>query len=500
VNATIVRRILAFCGALGAGTFPVYAFAAQGDPVSPQLAPYVSVNAKSVAIEHVRVIDGTGRPAQADRTVLFTNGLIAAVGPAAKTNVPAGTTVIDGTGKTLLPGYVGLHNHLFTGAGPRHHPVWRSMPFSFPRLYLAAGTTTIRTTGSMDIYADLHAKHSVDAGLSPGPDMDVTSPYLTGPGNPEPQMDELKGAADARATVAFWADRGVTSFKVYTNITREALGAVIDEAHRRGLKVMGHLCSVGYHEAAALGIDELEHGPYFTDTEFVDSKTPDACPTEDEQDATNAHIAPTDPRITALIADLVHRHVPVSSTLPVFEAGYRVPPDAIEQPTLDLMAPDQKATVEAIRTLLQDPKTFAGILKTHPNYLSDGLAVFKNEMAFELRFARAGGILTCGPDPSGYGSVIAGLGDWRELELLVEAGFTPVEAIHVATQNGAIALGRADSIGTIAVGKRADAILIDGDPSSDITAIEHVETVFKGGQGYDSKKLFASVKGLVGAI
>ena len=103
-----------------------------------------------------------------------------------------------------------------------------------------------------------------------------------------------------------------------------------------------------------------------------------------------------------------------------------------------------------------------------------------------------------GPDPTGYGGVLPGFGNQREIELLVEAGFSPLEAIQIATQNGAQYLGRLDQIGTLEVGKMADMVLIQGDPSTDISHIRRVVTVFKDGLGYDSAKLFASVKGTVG--
>lgn len=467
-----------------------------GAPTAP-VSPYIEYSQPVIAIAHVRVIDGTGAPAVPDQTVLISNGTIRSIEKSNAT--PPNAFVIDGTGKTLMPGYVGTHNHLFTGVGPRGHHHWRAMPFSFPRLYLAAGTTTIRTTGSMDIYSDMSAKAAIDAGTSPGPDIDLTSPYLTGPGNDDPQMYALRDAKDARETVDFWADRGITSFKVYTDISHDALQAVVTEAHARGLKVLGHLCSIGYHEAAALGIDSLEHGPYFTDTEFVPGRPATGCVDDLEQETANAAIDPRDPRITALIADLVARHVAVSSTLPVFESAYAPPSDAIEAPTLATMAPEQRDYVLAIRKSLFGPWPPA-VLKKYPHIAADEPRLIANETQFELSFLHAGGLLTCGPDPSGYGAVVAGYGDWRELELLVAGGFTPLEAIHIATQNGAISLGREATIGTIAAGKKADLILVDGDPSTTISDIERVDTVFKDGIGYDSKKLFASVAGLVGDL
>ena len=120
------------------------------------------------------------------------------------------------------------------------------------------------------------------------------------------------------------------------------------------------------------------------------------------------------------------------------------------------------------------------------------------EMAFEKSFVDAGGLLIAGPDPTGYGGVLPGFGNFRQIELLVEAGFTPLEAIKIATYNGALYLEKLDRIGTLEVGKQADMVLIDGDPSANISDIRNVVTVFKEGVGYDSAKLFAAVKGTVG--
>jgi imidazolonepropionase-like amidohydrolase len=119
-------------------------------------------------------------------------------------------------------------------------------------------------------------------------------------------------------------------------------------------------------------------------------------------------------------------------------------------------------------------------------------------MDFEVAFVKAGGLLLAGPDPTGNGGVLPGFGDQREIELLVEAGFTPVQAIEIATGNGAIYLGQQDRIGTLMPGKQADLVLIEGDPSRNIEDIENVETVFKAGIGYDSAKLIESVRGQVG--
>src|SRR6185295_15123432 len=183
---------------------------------------------------------------------------------------------LDLTGYTVLPGLVGMHDHMFfpMGGNPQ---MYSNMGFSFPRLYLALGVTTIRTTGSVQPYLDLEIKKLIDAGRMIGPKMFVTAPYLEGRGSFTPVMHELKDADDARRMVNYWADTGATSFKAYMNITRDELRAAVEEAHKRGLKVTGHLCSIGFREAAEIGIDDLEHG-LLVDSEFVADKKPDVCP------------------------------------------------------------------------------------------------------------------------------------------------------------------------------------------------------------------------------
>jgi imidazolonepropionase-like amidohydrolase len=355
------------------------------------------------------------------------------------------------------------------------------IPYTAPRLYLAAGVTTMRTTGSLEPYTDLKVKSRIDANLMPGPSIDATAPYLEGAPTRFAQMHELTGPDDAKRMVDYWAAEGMTSFKAYMNITREELGVAIQQAHAHKLKLTGHLCSVTWREAIALGIDNLEHGPVFADTEFVMDKKADVCPTGGstswlKQDINGA-------AVQELIRDLVSHHVAVTSTLPVFESGVPGRPK-LQQRTLDAMAAEsaQSYLTMRARVALDSPAT----------------ALMRKEMDFEAAFVKAGGLLLAGPDPTGNGGVLPGFGDQREVELLVEAGFTPVEAIQIATENGALYLGRQDQIGTLAPGKQADLVLIKGDPSRKIDEIENVETVFKAGIGYDSKKLIESVRGQVG--
>ncbi|MCU1284579.1 MAG: amidohydrolase [Acidobacteriales bacterium] len=180
--------------------------------LSRAVREFVRVDSPSIALTHVRVIDGTGSAALEDQTILIADGRIAALGKFGSVDVPSGAKILDLTGQTVIPGLVGMHDHMFYPAGGA---LFHEMGFSFPRLYLAAGVTTIRTTGSVEPYTDLEIKKLIDNGALPGPKMFVTGPYIEGQGTFAPQLHQLTGPDDARKTVNFWADQGVTSFKIY---------------------------------------------------------------------------------------------------------------------------------------------------------------------------------------------------------------------------------------------------------------------------------------------
>jgi len=461
--------------------------------LSPDVREYVKFDSPVIAITHARVIDGTGAAARNDQTIVIRNGKIESVGIA---NVPSDAKVIEGSGRSVMPGLVDMHGHMFYTAGNVYHPdgslamggiTLNEMFYTYPRLYLAAGVTSVRTTGSIEPYTDLNLKKWIDRGMVPGPKMDVTSPYMEGEGTMFPQMHEFTSPADAQKTAAYWADEGVTSFKAYMNITRAELKAVIDEAHRRGLKVTGHLCSVTSREAAALGIDNLEHGPIAVDTEFVPNKVPDKCPPFMDMLNAQANIDVNGAAVQQITRDVIQHHVAVTSTLSVYELD--VPSHLrLRKEVTDAMLPESLASYMAARSHAGgDPRWLMRLQK---------------EMQWERAFYKAGGKLLAGSDPTGVGAILggdlAGYGMQRELELLVEAGFTPLEAIHIATQTNADFLDHGDHIGTIAPGKQADLIIIAGDPSASIANIEKVETVFKDGIGYDPAKLIDSVRGMVG--
>jgi len=465
---------------------------AQQATLSKTVQKYVRVNAPKVILEHVRVIDGTGKPAVDDQNVVIEGGKIAAVGAGADVTAAAGMSVLDLRGYSVMPGIVGMHDHLFYVGRPNFDAEWKweppvavpQMSFSAPRLYLAGGVTTMRTTGSVETYADLNLKHEIDGGELPGPHMDVTGPYLEGAHSYFLQMHWLSGADEARQMVDYWADRGVTSFKAYMNITRAELKAAVEAAHKRGIKVTGHLCSVTYKEAAEAGIDDLEHG-FFVNTQLDPGKKPDEC-TESQGDYTLEHMDANGAEAKDLIDTLVKHHVAITSTLPVFEGDIAGRP-ALRMAVLEAMSPPVREAYLYIRNRPADKPS-----------RRDGAMLFKRDMELERAFVAAGGLLIAGLDPTGNGGVVPGFGDQREIELLVEAGFSPVEAIKIATWNGALYLGRQDQIGSIAVGKNADLVVVKGDPSAKISDVENVDIVFKDGVGYDSQKLLESVKGRYG--
>lgn len=457
--------------------------------LAPGVREFVKVSGPVIALTHVRVIDGTGSPARNDQTIVISGDKIQSIGDSSSASLPAGAQVLDLSDKTVLPGFVGMHEHLFypsgdTSTGRMAVAIYNEMGFSFPRLYLANGVTSLRTTGSIEPYTDLELKKLIDAGKLAGPKIHVTGPYLEGAGSFTPQMHELSGSDDARKTVDFWADEGVTSFKAYMHITRAELGAAIQEAHKRGIKVTGHLCSVGFKEAAALGIDDLEHG-LMVDTEFDPGKTPDVCPSQQLTAKTLASIDIESAPVQSTIHDLVAHHVAITSTIVIFEtlAPNRPP---LERRVIDAMLPEAAIDYLGMRSVIAEDAN------------SPWPVLLKKEMQFERDFVKAGGVLLAGEDPTGYGGDLAGFGDQRQLELLVEAGFTPAEAIHIYTENGARFLGEDDHIGTLAAGKQADLIVVAGDPSTKIADIEKTELVFKDGVGYDSAKLIESVRGSVG--
>ena len=457
---------------------PTVVTAQQAPELADAVTRFVAVDASTVAITNVLLIDGTGAPARAAMTVVVERGRIAAVGPSSETNVPEGAHVIDGTGHTLTPGWVMLHEHLFYPSGNARY---NTNEISFPPLYLAGGATTVRTGGSLDPYTDLSTRDLIDAGRIPGPRMDVTGPYLEGDGGFIRAFPKLTNPDEARDHVNFWADRGVTSFKAYNLIDRATLRAAIEAAHARDIKVTGHLCSITYREAADLGIDNLEHS-FFAATDWVEGKRVDECPRQADRRYTDLDLSTSE--FTDVVDHLIANNVALTSTLTVVERrapNRPAPPEGAQRAMLPQLH-------EAVMARLERSATGGA---------SQG-ALLRRYMDMEKAFYDAGGLLVVGTDPTGGGDVVPGYANQRAVQLLIEMGLSVEEAVEVSTANGARYLERLDDLGTVEPNKRADLVLMSGDATQDVETFRRVNLVFKDGVGYDSSKLFASVRGWVG--
>lgn len=476
----VVAKLAAVAlGALCVASLPS-GLAAQRLRVAPAVRSFVKIDTTIVALTNVRVIDGTGAPARDNQTIIIRDGAIAAVGAATSVAVPVGAQVINLAGKTVMPGMVMVHEHLFYPTGPG---VYGNFSESFSRLYLAGGVTSMRTGGNMNGFTDISLARATATGEKPGPFIDATAPYLEGSGLGLGQIRTLVDAADAKKQVEYWAGEGATSFKAYMNITRDELGAAIQAAHALKLKVTAHLCSVTYREAANLGIDNLEHG-FFAANDFVPNKEPDKCSARGSAAQTSiAAIDPESEPVQSLFRYLIAKKVTVTSTLTIFET---FTPGRPMPRGLDLLLPQLKDMFE---------QRFAS---TNRQTQSQYARLFPKGMAMELAFAKAGGTLVVGTDPTGGGGLVAGYSNQRALELLVEAGFSPLEAIRIGTLNGATYLGRGDKTGSIAVGKLADLVVINGNPAAQISDVRNVEMVFRQGVGFDPVALIESVRGKVG--
>ena len=448
--------------------------------LSSAVKQFVSINTDTVALIHATIIDGTGAPAKNDQAIVIIKGRIAKTGNAKNITIPASAKILDCTGKTIIPGMVMMHEHLFYGESLPPYYLGVEMPISFPRLYLAGGATTIRTAGSVEGQTDLNIKKAIDKGQMPGPDIDVTAPYIEREFLPIPEVQFIKSSEEAAEEVNYWIARGCTSFKVYMDITKDDLKAVVSLAHQHNLKVTGHLCSLTYREAAELGIDNLEHG-FIPSSDFVTGKKENVCAFGSVTPSLK-NLDVNSQAMKDLMKFLIEKKVTITSTLPVFEpnTGREMIPGGGDA----ALAPQIKEAVEKNYNV-------AG------NDSSDA-ALFKKEMTWEKQFVEMGGKLMAGVDPTGAGRTIPGYADRHVLELLVEAGFSLPMAVKICSLNAAEYLGRDKDIGSIEEGKRADLVLIDGDIQKDIHAVRNTEIVFRNGIGYDSKKLFESVKGMVG--
>lgn len=446
---------------------------------------YVRVRSPRIVLEHVNVLDGTGGPERVDQSIVIDHGTITYAGPSSGRPQVTPASILDLKGYSVIPGLVGMHEHLFTTAAtlPSSDTLLTQQSTVSRLLYLASGVTTIRTAGRIAPEADLELKKQIDSGAMIGPQLFLTAPYLEGSPPVFPEMHALSNVRDASKSVKNWAARGFTSFKAYMTITPDELRAAVGAAHALGLKVTGHLCTIGLEQAADLGIDNIEHG-LLTETALYSGKRPNECPEHFGRVMRELNALDIkSERVQTLIQHLVAHHVAITSTLAVIES--------------ELMTSTGASEGRRERAMTWEAWRLSQMRRRQIAQFNVG-TLLQKEMQFERAFVQAGGVLLAGCDPTGDGSVLPGFGDQRELELLVQAGFTPAEAIQIATQHGADYLGIGDRTGTVQVGKHADLVVMVGDINADISRIQGSTLVFRNGVGYDSLRIIRDVHGVAG--
>jgi cytosine/adenosine deaminase-related metal-dependent hydrolase len=448
-----------------------------------------------IALINAVLLDGTGVKRKDKQTILIQKNRIIAVGPTETTPVPASFETKDLAGKTVTPGFVMMHEHLFYPIGFDASDLTKfnfsSTVVTFPAMYLAGGVTTMRTAGTMSPYADINTRMAIEKGTVIGPDMDVTAPYVDGPMATFTQMRATPSIADVARFVDYWSAEGATSYKAYMNITPPQLSALTKQAKLKKQKVTGHLCATTYEEAIAAGIDNLEHG-FWAATDFVENKTVGSCPDPQTAFVSLAKTKDDDPKLAKLIDLLIAKKVVLTSTNAVFEtiinhlgSGYS------PAPALAMLPQGLREKIQA------DYIAPVGFIS--PEVISRNNALFKKIVGWEKKFYDAGGTLTLGTDPTGNGSILPGYGTQRAMEILASTGIPVEDVIKIGSLNGARFLGRDKDIGSIEVGKRADLVIFRAklEKPSDFK-MGNVESVMKAGTIYSSKALLESVSGQVG--
>ena len=408
---------------------------------SDQVKTYITDSISSFAITNVTLIDGTGSPVKLNQTIVVNEGVITKVGSNSDTDT-SGLRIIDGTGKTVTPGFVMLHEHMFYSKPFENWFSVGQMTFSFPRLYLAGGVTSMRTAGSIQPQTDLNVKRWIDEGKMTGPKMHVTGPFIEREGTMVPELGFIATSEDVSRLVNYWADKGVTSFKVYQNISRDDLKICVEEAHKRGLKVTGHLCSITYEEASNLGIDNLEHG-FFASSDLVENKEDDLC---DPFSRNRSRLAASvdNEKMAQLIDHLIKKNTAITTTPVVFEPY--TDREIVPGGGFEALAPQIQESVKANydRRVGRDESS---------------IKLFEKDLIWLKQFYDKGGLLVAGTDPTGAGRTVAGYANLRTLEILFEAEFPLEDAVKICTLNGAQLLEVDKDTGSIEVGKKADLLL-----------------------------------------
>jgi imidazolonepropionase-like amidohydrolase len=403
------------------------------------------------ALVGATLIDGSGAPPVPDAVVVVRDGRIVAAGPRASTSLPAGIPRVDAGGKTVLPGLWDMHAHY-------EQVEWGP-------IYLASGVTSVRDVGNEFEFVTA-VRNSIESGIGIGPRM-VLAGIVDGSGPEGVGVDKADTPAEGTRIVQRYHRAGFRQMKIYSSVSLPVLRAVAREAHVLGMTVTGHIPrTMDVYQAVSAGMDQVNHLTYIY--AVMRPPKPDS--------GTRPPLDLSSSRAQRAIAFLRERHVVLDPTMSLFEwldHPARVPYSEIEPGVLK------------VPPSLAGPLTHAGVL---PEEEAQAAESFRDLLAVLEALHRAGVPIVAGTD-----QVVPGYSLHRELELYVKAGFTPMEAIQAATIEPAKALGLERETGTIARGKRADMVVIDGDPLAEIANLRKVWLVVANGQQYRPAPLWRSV-------
>jgi imidazolonepropionase-like amidohydrolase len=409
-------------------------------------AGFTAQPASVTAIVGGRLIDGTGKPAVENSVVILNDGKIVAAGPASSTAVPQGAQVIDAHGKSVLPGLWEMHAHF-------EQVEWGP-------IYLATGVTTARDVGNEREFI-VAARDAIAAGKGIGPRL-VMAGVVDGSGPFSLGLIRVDTPEQAREQVQKYKAAGFQQIKIYSSVKPDILKVVTAEAHRLGMTVTGHI-PFGMNAIQGIedGMDQINHVEYLTPL-MVDPKS--------------HTIDPDAPNVKKVIKLLLERHIVVDDTLALMEVILHPldHPISAFEPGILKVAPELK---EALETMGAPPPK-----------AEQSAATFRAMMATVRILHQAGVPIVAGTDQT-----VPGFSLDREIELHAQAGFTPMEAIQSATVVAARAMGMEKDSGTIEAGKRADVILVDGNPLENISDIRKVSAVFAAGKMYQPAALWSAV-------